>query len=105
MIEESHARIGGEGRPVTSDLLDNWHNCLMIVGRMCSAPPIASSGAIDYGAAPSFTPNDKGQLSIQGKGLTCTCCFDSWWGRFRPKRKGLHTAPWLGRREFSLVED
>jgi hypothetical protein len=35
---------------------------------------MASSGIVGDGAAPSFSPKDKGQLSIPGKGLTCTYC-------------------------------
>jgi hypothetical protein len=46
----------------------DWPNRLMIVGRMCSASSMASLGTVDDGPAPSFSPNDKGQLSVPGKG-------------------------------------
>jgi hypothetical protein len=58
---------------MAGDLLDNWHDRLMIVGRMCSASSMAPPGTVDDGEAP-FSPNDNGQFWITGKGLTCACC-------------------------------
>jgi hypothetical protein len=77
----------GVGVKVTNGLLDNRHNPLMIEGRMCSASFMASSRTVDNGAALSFSPNDKGQLSISEKGTDLHFAVNLRWGRFQGERQ------------------